>query len=644
MRTLILIIISLLISLTVNGYEKRDLLQKSFDVGRLKKSLVLDQKWVKYPEYQDRSGWDVLVGKHKDEIISRGEAAIDYQWQVIKATDFIEYERSGSRETMSRPFNANRSALSNLVLAELAEGKGRFLDQIANGIWFFCENTSWVASAHLPNTSLPNPDQHILDLMAGDMGSFLSWTYYFLKDELDRKVHRYISQRLRQTIQERILDAYMERDYGYLAFNATPLTKVNNWNPWVNFNVVSAYLLLENDPDKLAVAIYRSMVSVDSFINYYHDDGATEEGTSYFSHAVGKLYDYLQILSYAGVPVAPVFKEPLIRRMGEFVSKAYIGDGWVVNYSDASPRYSGPIGVIYRYGDAVGSHEMKQFASYLYHRDKSTNYIVSGSDIFRTLENMGSHQSVVATAPSTSQESHTWYPKTELLYIRDKSGFFFSAKGGTNQQSHNHNDVGSFVLFYKNKPVFIDVGVGTYTRQTFSGERYSIWTMQSNYHNVPVINGAAQRSLGLNRHPEDEKYRARNVQFNPRRLGFTADISGSYSPEAKVQKWERSYNLNRGRLVIEDDFVLTEASVPNQVNFIVQAEPDMSRPGRVRMNVDGETIVLVYDGSRFDAVVEDIPLADTRLSNVWGSKIYRLSFNARNLLVKDKYRFVIERE
>ena len=38
-------------------------------------------------------------------------------------------------------------------------------------------------------------------------------------------------------------------------------------------------------------------------------------------------------------------------------------------------------------------------------------------------------------------------------------------------------------------PVIIDAGVGTYTRQTFSSERYTIWTMQSNYHNLPMING-----------------------------------------------------------------------------------------------------------------------------------------------------------
>ena len=650
MKKFFLTFISLSIFFSLNAYEKRDFLQRSFSIESLKSTLVLNQEWVTYPDYNDRAGWDALTGGLKQEIISRGEEALTYEWKVVTATDYLEFERSGNRNIMQQPFGSNRSALSNLVLAELAEGEGRFLDQIANGIWFFCEKTSWVASAHMGHhtrrerSSLPDYNEFVIDLMAGDMGSFLSWTYYFLNDELNRKVHPLISQRLRQNLQERILDAYMEKDYGYLAFNATPLTKVNNWNPWVNFNVISSFLLLENDPDKLTEAVYRSMISVDSFINYYHEDGATEEGTSYFSHAVGKMYDYLQILSYAGVPVSSIFNEPLIREMGEFVLKAYIGDGWVVNYSDASPRYSrGPVGVIYRYGEAVGSKEMQQFASYLYDRNKDQSYIISGSDIFRTLENMISHHPMISTEPALSSEPYTWYPQTELLYLRDKSGFFFSAKGGTNQQSHNHNDVGSFVLFYKNNPVFIDVGVGTYTRQTFSSERYSIWTMQSDYHNLPVINGVSQRSLGLDRHPEDEKYRAKDVNFNAGRSVFSADISGSYHPDSRAESWTRSYNLNsRDRLIIEDEFVLTEALIPNQINFMTQAKPDLSERGKVRLNIDNEIIVLSYDPSLLEPDVEVITLTDRRLSNTWGETLYRLSLNARKLDTRGSYSYIIE--
>lgn len=651
MRTIILTLFALSISLTINAYGKRDLLQKSFDAGKLKNSLILNQKWVKYPDYTDRKGWDALTGNLKSQIISRGENALTYEWKVIKATDYLEYDRSGSRDPMSRRFSENLSALSSLVLAELAEGKGRFLDQIANGVWYLCETTSWVASAHMGhhtrnvNTSLPDYNENVIDLVAGDVGSFLSWTYYFLKDELDKNVQPIISQRLRQTLQERILDAFMIRDYSWHVFDATPLTKVNNWTPWCNFNAISAFLLLENDPDKLAAAVYRSMVSVDKFINYYNEDGACEEGTSYFSHAVGKMYDYLSILSDAGVQVSPVFKEPVIKNMGEFVSRAYIGDGWVVNYSDAGPKYSGPMGVIYRYGESVGSDEMKKFAAYLYQRDKNDEYIIAGNDIFRTMENLKSHPSLVKTSPALSQAPYSWYPQTELLYIRHKSGFFFSANAGTNQQSHNHNDVGSFVLFYNNKPVFIDVGVGTYTRETFGSGRYSIWGMQSDYHNLPKINGVSQRSLGGDRSPEEEKFSARNVKFDPKKYVFSADISGSYHPDCKAQSWIRSYSLNtEGRLTIQDEFVLSETIKPNQVNFMTHQKPDISVPGKVRLNIDNSVISLSYDPAGFAAAVEEIPLTDRKLSGSWGEKVYRLSLNAKKMVNKGRYRFIVDRE
>lgn len=639
MRTIFLSIISFTISLAVHAYEKRDLLQKSFNEESLKNTLILNQKWVNYPDYNDRVGWDALTGSLKQEIISRGEIELDYDWKVIKATDYIEYVRSGNRQALGQPFGSNRSALSNLLIAELAEGKGRFLDQIGNGIWFFCEMTSWAAS-----DNLPDPAERKIDLVVGDMGSFLAWTYYFLKDELT-EIHPLIPIRLRQTLQDRILNEYMSRDHSWHVFNATPLTKVNNWTSWVNFNSISVFLLLENDPEKLAAAVYRSMVSVDNFINYYHDDGACEEGTYYFTHAVGKLYDYLQILSYAGVPVSSIFKEPVIKRMGEFISEAYIGDGWVVNYSDASPRLGGPIGVIFRYGEAVGSDKMKQFASHLYHQDKKEEYIFSGTDVFRTIENLKSHQSLIATNPATSGNPSMWYPQTEILFIRDQSGFFFSSRGGTNQQSHNHNDVGSFILFYNNKPVFIDIGVGTYTAQTFGSGRYSIFTMQSDFHNLPVINGVSQRSLGGNRSPEEEKYSAKNVRFDARKSFFSADISGSYHPDSKAQSWVRSYDLNPGgKLIIEDQFVLTEAVLPNQVNFITQQKPDISKPGKIMMRIEEQIIALTYDPSKFDIAIEEMKLTDEKLSNSWGESLYRLSFNAKELVTKGKYKFVVAKE
>ena len=72
------------------------------------------------------------------------------------------------------------------------------------------------------------------------------------------------------------------------------------------------------------------------------------------------------------------------------------------------------------------------------------------------------------------------------------AGLTLAVKGGHNGEHHNHNDVGSFVVASDGVPVIVDAGRPTYTAQTFGPDRYAIWTMQSGWHNVPVIGGREQ--------------------------------------------------------------------------------------------------------------------------------------------------------
>ena len=539
---------------------------------------------------------------------------------------------------METPFGENNSALSNLVLAELTEGKGRFLDQIANGIWLDCEMTSWALSAHINReqaikTSLPSHKENIIDLTAGDLGSFLSWTYYLLKDGLN-KVHPFIAERLRENLQKRILDPYMNRSFWWMAVNATPTTMVNNWSPWCNFNVLTCFLLLENDKQKLASAVYQSMVSVDQFINYNHSDGACEEGPSYWGHAAGKMYDYLQLLSIATAGKVSIFDQPIIKNMGEYIAKSYVGNGWVVNFADASAKGGGEPGLIFRYGKAVSSNEMQQFAGYLFGRDGKVNHYSAGRDLFRTLENLNSQTELANTKPATSRAASIWYPETEFCYMRNMNGFFLATKGGYNAESHNHNDMGSFSLYFNETPIIIDAGVGTYTRQTFSDERYSIWTMQSNYHNLPMINGVPE-SFGA-------QYRSRNLKFDSAKSSFSLDLAGAYPQEASVEKWQRTYQLNqKGGLTIQDEFKLRHTLKPNQLNFLTWVNPDISTIGTVILEKEGVKIKLTYDSAKFEPSVETITLTDKRLSDVWGDRIYRLSLKAKKTQLSGTYKIII---
>ena len=253
------------------AYEERNLLQKIADLEEVKSALLMEQKWVPYPAYTDRHGWDEFLGKYKKEYIRRGETFLNYEWKVVKATDYLEFGKSGNRTIMEEPFNRNNTALESLFMAEMAEGKGRFIDQIINGVFQSCEMTSWSLSAHLGLQTVgkyfPNYKEHVIDLGAGNLSSLLAWIYYYLKPYFD-KVNPLIAERLHHELQVRILDTYMNEDhFWWMAFHLKPGEMVNNWNPWCNFNVLQCFFLLENDREKLAKAVYRTMTSVDQFIN-----------------------------------------------------------------------------------------------------------------------------------------------------------------------------------------------------------------------------------------------------------------------------------------------------------------------------------------------------------------------------------------
>ncbi|MEG0456006.1 MAG: heparinase II/III family protein, partial [Bacteroides sp.] len=418
-------------------------------------------------------------------------------------------------------------------------------------------------------------------------------------------------------LEERTIKPYMNEEnyYWWQAFRATPTTMVNNWNPWCNSNVLQCLMLLENDPEKLAAGVYRTMQSVDRFLNYVHSDGACEEGPSYWGHAGGKLFDYLDLLSTITAGKVSLLGHPMIKNIGEYISRSYVGDGWVVNFADASAKGGGDAPLIYRFGKAVGSNEMMHFAALM-----NDHKLPRNRDFYRIMQTLMIREELAATTPKHSTPLQVWYPETEFCYMKNKSGMFFAAKGGYNDESHNHNDAGSFSVWMNDSPVLIDAGVGTYTRQTFSSERYSIWTMQSNYHNLPMINGVSQQN--------GRSYKATKVKFDAKKNKFSADIATAYPERAKVKNWTRSYVLKADRLQINDTFELDEAVEKNIIHFMTWGEVDLSVPGKVIISVNGQRALLAYNPTQFDTALESVPLTDQRLSDVWGKQLYRIIIKA----------------
>ena len=633
----ILILILLLPSYIALG--QRNLFRNSVSLSELKTVLVPSQAWVPYPEYADREGWDRLFGDWKHAAVINADGYLDYEWKVVPASAYLEFARSGNRTVMQRPYKQNRQALTALVLGELAEGKGRFIDKIIDGAFVLCDMTSWAESAHIifqPSGSpLPEKSLYVFDLSAGETGVLLAWTEHFFREQFDA-VNPYVSQRIRSEVKTRIMDVYMDGPkQKWMALDDKPEgMAVNNWNPWCNSNALMCFMLLENDMDRYAEAVWRTMKSVDVFFNFAKTDGACEEGPSYWGLAAGKLFDYTSMLSLATASKVNLLGDPLLKNMGEYISRSYIGDGWCVNFADASAQFRDTGYEIWRYGKAVGSKEMMGFAAFL-HRRHGQGLCMEGTDSFRTLENIRMHKDLEAEPALHETPAYTWYNGTEFCYMHDrKHGLSLACKGGYNAESHNHNDVGTFIFYKNNVPIFIDAGVGTYTRQTFSKERYSIWTMQSDWHNLPKINNVSQKY--------GKEYKASGTEFSPVTMTFSTNIAKAYPAEAAVDEWVRSYRLSRGELKISDSFRLKETRYVNQISFLTWGHVDPSRAGVVSINVKGQCARLYYDRSWFTCEVETIELDDPRLSSVWGNKLYRITLMAKTLPASGKYTFTIK--
>lgn len=644
MRSVFLFAVISFFACIVSAQSQRNLLSAVYSRDQLKQYLTMEKLEQQFPGYRNRAAWESLPGNYREQLVKEGEMALNYVWQTIPATHYLEYVKSGNRYLMEDVYNQNIAAIRKLAFAELAEGKGRFLPQLINGVWAVCEISSWSISASLnlqrAGAGLPDINEPVVELGAGITVNMLAWTYHLFKDEFNKQ-SLLIAKRLKQEIDRRILQPYYTRnDFWWMALDGKK-RMVNNWNVWLNYNMLTTILLVEDDPAKRTGGIYKTMRSVDQFINYYKEDGACEEGPAYWSHAGGMLYNYLSMLQAATNGQVNIFDKPLIKNIGSYICKAYIDSSWFLNYADAAARIKANAGLMYHFGKAVQEPALQHFGSWLAGQQhwEQMPPVDNMYDGFRNLFTAGEILMGPAAQPLLAA---AWMKETGIAVARDDEGsakgFYFSALGGHNNESHNHNDVGSCVLFFDGHPLLIDLGNGTYTGKTFGPERYSIWTMRSAYHNVPLINGVEQK--------EGANYAAKDMSFfnNSRMAIFKADISAAYPPAAQVRKWERTYTLNRHRsFIISDQYSLMSNDGNSALHFMTSAVVEKKKDGLLQFRTGGAVINMEYDPTLFEANIEPIQVTDKKLLESCPAQVFRLVFQMRAKGLSGKHHIVFRK-
>lgn len=577
---------------------------------------------VLYPPYANRAAWAALPGAARWK--AAGDAALQDADTLprLPLSLWLRFTQNGDRTAWEHAYFARRRTLCALVMAEAVTGAGSYLPAIADLAWAICEESAWQLPAHnsyirdTPQLPLPDVTRPIVDLFAAETGALIATVYGLLGAALDGYAPGF-SVRLKGEVDRRVLAPYRTAHFWWMGNGEDPMC---NWTPWCTQNVLLAAAQCA-PAETLPVYVKQAAYSIDCFLKDYGEDGCCSEGAQYYRHAALTMFNALDLLCRIAPGVFDdVWAEPKIRNMAEYIVNMHIAGPYYLNFADCSPL-AGARGVReFLFGQRVASAPLMTLAARdwadalqqpdpdrLHHPDDS-----EGINLYYHIQTALAEQKVLAFAQSAAPAlpRDMWYPSVGILVCR-RGAYALGAKAGNNADSHNHNDVGSVTLYKNGAPLLIDVGVETYSKKTFSPQRYEIWTMQSSWHNLPEFEPESaqyQQQPGL-------EFAARDVAVSDALDAITMDIAPAYGAVPGLGFYRRRVQLSANGLTLQEetDFSRTVALT------LMSVEKPAVEGGTVQFG----TLAAAHIKGFARIATEAVPITDPRLRQAWPDTLYR---------------------
>ncbi len=571
-------------------------------------------KRLPFPPVNDREAWGRVPTVIRDEILAAAKAQQDLQYPLLSATQFLEYVRSGERMVFEEPYFVRRRMLLTAVLAECLEDTGLYMDQVINGLWCICEESFWGVSAHngsqhmgaRPASERPLPDVEnpYIDLFAAQTSSLVLWSCHLLKEKLDA-VTPLLRRRALLEADRRIIKPFFHHDdFWWMGMIRQDM---NNWTPWILSNIIASLILTQTDDRKLVEGIKRAMRMLDSYLAVIPEDGGCDEGAGYWNMAGASLLDCLEHIYYLTGGRVSFYNEAHIKSIGLFPTKSHISGPYYWNFADCDARPILDGERVYRYGQRTGQQELSELGIEIASIEQGV-FPKDTPEFYRTLCKLFFP---VPKAQQKAQEDTTVILPDLQIWAARRNGMYAAVKGGHNAESHNHNDVGSFLLYVDGEPEILDAGNMTYTAKTFGPDRYNLWNTRSMYHNVPLAAGFEQHA--------GKEYAARNVTISDH--GISLDIAAAYPKEAGILALERNAYFLKGAFQITDTIRLEKAT-PVAWGFLFRNRP------QIENGILKTKKIILKHSECLQAACEEIPITDKRMVRNLPESLWRVTLTA----------------
>lgn len=352
----------------------------------------------------------------------------------------------------------------------------------------------------------------------------------------------------------------------------------NNWKAVCLTNIVYVAWIVEDDPLVLGKVVNVAQKVINEYLNSFEQDGYFSGGIRYWGYGFSHYILLSEILLQITGGSINMYNHPTVPFAVSFP--------YQVEISGVNPFKGGTFPL---FGDNNNPPLMYKWVDQIL-KERVGNLGNSTAFEFDPLnsESFIAPYLIISPYRMVSDNKISAYfsprralPYSQLAIIRDfDSPLILAVKGGDNDEEHNHNDVGSYSLFYKDpKGVLLlagDLGVEDYGEGHFEmGKRYTFEGMGSHGHPLPIINNTLQSSGSQARGTivEEETDIDSGV--------ITFDITACYQ-DPKIELVKRRISLYSGVLSVKDSF---EAYSPVSFETVI--------PTRLVVNNEGGAITML---------------------------------------------------
>ena len=559
-----------------------------------------------FPPASDRKAWSDAAKKplnkgFRKEIMQKADELLKEPIPDFSATLFMNFIRNGNRYKLEVPYFQRRRNLGILAVAECFEYKGKYLDRIIDYIWEITSEHTWCVPAHcwLKEDPFPEFPVDIVDLFNSETASVLALTMNLLEEEIKKISPNFVKM---------VKDKIIRRIAVPLENGPDPFwyEGLNNWTPWCCTNSLAGLLwALRDEPERLEQLIKKLYTAIQNFIRCYPEDGFCFEGPSYWAVSPGKMLGFFELLGEWD-------NHPKVKLMGEYIADTLMSSTRSMNFGDSPSFTKYPAWIIYRFGERVQSDTMKNMA--LMHLEQTDTLDIC-RDLLDALGFLFWLPEKIRRGKLNAKPL-SFYDKTQFFVMR-QNGVALAAKRG-HAWSHQHLDIGHFMLFFREEPIIIDLGKAEYTRDTFTAKRWENDIMNSKGHNIPIFNHYGQRRLA------EPAPGSMSCQEENGKIRCRMDLTTAYPEEAKLKSYVRELVFDKETNVLDvtDHWELESGQNEIYANFFTPAKVQ-ERNGACLLG-DAE---LRFEGCSFS--VEKVKVTDLNQRLAWGKSLNRIQIRTK---------------